>query len=128
MVFLTAAHDKSEVMRMEKAEVDRDRNVWIITDEIYRRIHYGSGPAPSFLDLSDDLLDRVVVVTGVSKAYAMTGWRVGIALAPGPVAKAMAALQSHTTSGANQPWRSADGWRLMAECRARSTRCRRREE
>jgi aspartate aminotransferase len=78
-----------------------DRNVWIITDEIYRRIHYGSGPAPSFLDLSDDLLDRVVVVTGVSKAYAMTGWRVGIALAPGPVAKAMAALQSHTTSGAN---------------------------
>jgi len=78
-----------------------DRNVWIITDEIYRRIHYGSGPAPSFLDLSDDLLDRVVVVTGVSKAYAMTGWRVGLALAPGPVAKAMAALQSHTTSGAN---------------------------
>jgi aspartate aminotransferase len=78
-----------------------DRNVWIVTDEIYRRIHYGSGPAPSFLDLSDDLLDRVVVVTGVSKAYAMTGWRVGIALAPGPVAKAMAALQSHTTSGAN---------------------------
>lgn len=78
-----------------------ERNVWIITDEIYRRIHYGSGPAPSFLDLSDDLLDRVVVVTGVSKAYAMTGWRVGLALAPGPVAKAMAALQSHTTSGAN---------------------------
>ncbi|MGH7615433.1 MAG: pyridoxal phosphate-dependent aminotransferase [Gemmatimonadales bacterium] len=78
-----------------------DRKVWIITDEIYRRIHYGSGPAPSFLDLSDDVLDRVVVVTGVSKAYAMTGWRVGIALAPGPVAKAMAALQSHTTSGAN---------------------------
>ena len=78
-----------------------NRNVWIITDEIYRRIHYGGGPAPSFLDLSDDLLDRVVVVTGVSKAYAMTGWRIGIALAPAPVAKAMAALQSHTTSGAN---------------------------
>jgi len=78
-----------------------ERNVWVISDEIYRRIHYGSGPAPSFLDLSDDLLERVVVVTGVSKAYAMTGWRVGVALAPGPVAKAMAALQSHTTSGAN---------------------------
>jgi aspartate aminotransferase len=77
------------------------RKVWIIADEIYRRIHYGSGPAPSFLDLSDDLLDRLVVISGVSKAYAMTGWRVGLALAPGPVAKAMAALQSHTTSGAN---------------------------
>ncbi|HUC39925.1 MAG TPA: aminotransferase class I/II-fold pyridoxal phosphate-dependent enzyme, partial [Gemmatimonadales bacterium] len=59
-----------------------ERNVWVISDEIYRRSHYGSGPAPSFLDLSDDLLERVVVVTGVSKAYAMTGWRVGVALAP----------------------------------------------
>ena len=78
-----------------------ERKVWVIADEIYRRIHYGSGPAPSFLDLPDDLLERVVVITGVSKAYAMTGWRVGIALAPGPIAKAMAALQSHTTSGAN---------------------------
>jgi aspartate aminotransferase len=78
-----------------------ERKVWVISDEIYRRIHYGSGPAPSFLDLPDDLLARVVVVTGVSKAYAMTGWRVGVALAPGPIAKAMAALQSHTTSGAN---------------------------
>src|SRR5207247_1169699 len=51
----------------------------------------------------DDLLERVVVIYGVSKAYAMTGWRIGLALAPGPVAKAMAALQSHTTTGANHP-------------------------
>jgi aspartate aminotransferase len=78
-----------------------DRRVWVIADEIYRRIHYGDGPAPSFLDLPDDLLERVVLVSGVSKTYAMTGWRVGFALAPGPVAKAMAALQSHMTSGAN---------------------------
>jgi aspartate aminotransferase len=83
------------------AEWASERKVWVIADEIYRRIHYGTGPAPSFLDLSDDFLDRVVIVTGVSKTYAMTGWRVGLALAPGPVAKAMAALQSHTTSGAN---------------------------
>jgi aspartate aminotransferase len=78
-----------------------NRKVWVIADEIYRRIHYGTGPAPSFLDLPDELLERVIVVTGVSKAYAMTGWRIGVALAPGPVAKAMAALQSHTTAGAN---------------------------
>src|SRR5512142_325817 len=83
------------------AEWAAARKVWIIADEIYRRIHYGSGPAPSLLDLSDDFLERTVIVTGVSKTYAMTGWRVGVALAPGPVAKAMAALQSHTTSGAN---------------------------
>src|SRR2546425_36836 len=63
----------------------RDRRVWIVADEIYRRIHYGTGPSPSFLDLPDDLLERVVVIYGVSKAYAMTGWRIGLALAPGPV-------------------------------------------
>ncbi len=80
-----------------------ERKVWVIADEIYRRIHYGPGPAPSFLDLPDELLDRVVVIYGVSKAYAMTGWRIGIALAPAKVAKAMAALQSHTTTGANHP-------------------------
>jgi len=85
------------------AQWARERKVWVIADEIYRRIHYGTGPAPSFLDLPDDLLERVVVVYGVSKAYAMTGWRIGTALAPGPVARAMAALQSHTTTGANHP-------------------------
>jgi aspartate aminotransferase len=83
------------------AQWARERKVWVITDEIYRRIHYGTGPAPSFLDLPDELLARVVVIYGVSKAYAMTGWRIGLALAPAPVAKAMAALQSHTTTGAN---------------------------
>jgi aspartate aminotransferase len=80
-----------------------ERKVWVIADEIYRRIHYGPGPAPSFLDLPDEMLERVVVIYGVSKAYAMTGWRIGIALAPAKIAKAMAALQSHTTTGANHP-------------------------
>jgi aspartate aminotransferase len=83
--------------------------IWLIADEIYRRIHFGTGPAPSVLDLPDELLERVVMVSGVSKAYAMTGWRIGLAMAPVPVAKAMAAVQSHTTSGASQPaqWAAA---------------------
>src|SRR5437660_1445544 len=89
------------------AQWARDRKVWVVADEIYRRIHYGTGPAPSFLDLPDELLERVVVIYGVSKAYAMTGWRIGLALAlggaGGALAKAMAALQSHTTTGANHP-------------------------
>jgi aspartate aminotransferase len=80
-----------------------EKKVWVIADEIYRRIHYGPGPAPSFLDLPDELLERVIVIYGVSKAYAMTGWRIGLALAPSKVAKTMAALQSHTTTGANHP-------------------------
>lgn len=79
------------------------RRLWLISDEIYRRIHFGSGPAPSVLDLPDELLERVVLVYGASKAYAMTGWRIGVALAPAPVAKAMAAFQTHVTSGASHP-------------------------
>ena len=113
------------------AQWARERNVWVIADEIYRRIHYGTGPAPSFLDLPDDLLERVVIITGVSKAYAMTGWRIGFALAPPGVAKAMAALQSHTTTGANHPAQfaaaaalgdervEADVTRMVAEFRKR---------
>ena len=85
------------------AEWASSRNIWIISDEIYRRIHYGSGPAPSLLDLPDELLERVVVTYGASKAHAMTGWRIGVALAPPHLIKAMAAIQSHTTTGANHP-------------------------
>ncbi|MFQ6045286.1 MAG: pyridoxal phosphate-dependent aminotransferase [Gemmatimonadales bacterium] len=79
------------------------RGMWVVADEIYRRIHYGSGPAPSVLDLPDDLLERVVVVSGVSKTYAMTGWRIGFSVAPTQVAQAMAAFQTHVTSGASHP-------------------------
>jgi aspartate aminotransferase len=91
------------------AEWAQKNEIWIIADEIYRRINYGPGPAPSFLDLPDELLTRTVVIYGASKAYAMTGWRIGAALAPPHVAKAMAALQSHTTTGANHPaqWAAA---------------------
>jgi len=113
------------------AEWARERKVWVIADEIYRRIHYGTGPAPSFLDLPDELLERVVLIYGVSKAYAMTGWRIGFALAPPAIAKAMAALQSHTTTGANHPAQyaaaaalgdervEADVTRMVAEFRKR---------
>ncbi len=91
------------------AEWAKKNDVWIIADEIYRRINYGAKAAPSFLDLPDDLLERTVVICGASKAYAMTGWRIGAALAPTHVFKGMAALQSHTTTGANHPaqWASA---------------------
>jgi aspartate aminotransferase len=81
----------------------RKHDVWIIADEIYRRIFYGDGPAPSFLDLPAEDTERLVVITGASKAYAMTGWRIGMAVAPIHLIKAMANLQSHTTSGANHP-------------------------
>src|SRR4029078_784109 len=101
------------------------------SDEIYRRINYGPGPAPSLLDLPDELLERTVIIYGASKAHAMTGWRHGGALAPPHLTKAMAALQSHTTTGANQPaqWAAAmaftdergeaEGSRMVAAFRRR---------
>jgi len=94
------------------AEWAKRKGVWIVADEIYRRIHYGDGVAPSFLDLPDELLEHVVLVDGASKAYAMTGWRIGFALASRELAKTMAALQSHTTSGANTmaQWAAAEAF------------------
>jgi aspartate aminotransferase len=91
------------------AEWAKKHDIWVISDEIYRRISYGNGPAASFLDLPDEYLERAVVIYGASKAYAMTGWRIGAALAPAHLTKAMAALQSHTTTGANHPaqWAAA---------------------
>ena len=94
------------------AEWARRKGVWIVADEIYRRIHYGAGAAPSFLDLPDDLTEKVVIIDGASKAYAMTGWRIGFALGPRELARTMNALQSHTTSGANTiaMWAAAEAF------------------
>ena len=77
-----------------------DKGCWVICDEVCRRIHFGSGPAPSVLDLPDELLERVVVVGGASKIYALSRWRLGFSLGPHAVIKAMTALQSHLTGGA----------------------------
>ena len=85
------------------AEWAQKHEIWIVADEIYRRINYGPGPAPSFLDLPEALRERVAIITGASKAYAMTGWRIGCVIAPPHLVSAVAALQSHTTTGANQP-------------------------
>ena len=115
------------------AEWARQNDVWIISDEIYRLINFGPGPAPSLLDLPDDLLERVVIIYGASKAYAMTGWRIGAALAPPHLTKAMAALQSHTTTGANHPamWAAATAFadeRVEAEVGAMVAAFRRRRD
>jgi aspartate aminotransferase len=115
------------------AEWARKHDIWVIADEIYRVINYGTGPAASFLDLPDEYLERTVVIYGASKAYAMTGWRIGAALAPPHLAKAMAALQSHTTTGANHPaqWAAATAFaddRVDAEVQKMTAAFRRRRD
>ena len=69
---------------------------WVLSDEIYLRIAYDE-PAISVLQLAP-ARDRLILINGVAKAYAMTGWRIGWAIAPLAVTKAMIAVQSHTTS------------------------------
>jgi aspartate aminotransferase len=75
-----------------------ERGWWTLSDEIYLRIAYGNAAASS-LDVAPSR-ERLVVVNGVAKAYAMTGWRIGWAISPPKLAAAMTALQSHTTSNA----------------------------
>ncbi len=79
-------------------DVAADRGWWVLSDEIYQRIAFDA-PAPSALDVAK-ARERLVILNGVAKAYAMTGWRIGWAIAPPAVARAMAAFQSHTTSNA----------------------------
>ena len=79
-----------------------ERGWWVISDEIYRAITYGDEPATSALEVAPSL-ERLVLVDGVAKAYAMTGWRIGWAIAPRELASAMTAFQSHTTSNAAAP-------------------------
>jgi aspartate aminotransferase len=73
-------------------------DLWIITDELYDRLVYDGTECVSVASLGDDIKSRSVVVNGVSKTYAMTGWRIGFAAAPLPVVKAMTDLQGHVTS------------------------------
>ncbi|NPV72768.1 MAG: pyridoxal phosphate-dependent aminotransferase [Pelotomaculum sp.] len=73
-------------------------DLMVISDEIYEKIIYDGLRHVSIASLSPELKERTVVINGVSKAYAMTGWRIGYAAASYPVAKAIADLQSHTTS------------------------------
>src|SRR5215207_2100240 len=72
--------------------------IWVVTDEIYEHLTYGGVTAPSMPVVVPELADRCVVVNGVAKTYAMTGWRVGWVLGPTDVVKAATNLQSHATS------------------------------
>jgi aspartate/methionine/tyrosine aminotransferase len=70
----------------------------VLTDEIYEHLTYDGVAAPSLPVLVPELADRCVVVNGVAKTYAMTGWRVGWVIGPADVVQAATNLQSHATS------------------------------
>lgn len=79
------------------AELALRHGFWVISDEIYDRLTYGFEHT-SVAALGADVADRTITIGGCSKSYAMTGWRIGFAAAPSPVAKAMSNFQDQVTS------------------------------
>ena len=73
-------------------------NVLIVTDDMYEHIYWGNEPFTSFAEACPNLFDRTITVNGVSKAYAMTGWRIGYCGAPASIVKGMKKVQGQSTS------------------------------
>ena len=78
-----------------------EKRFYVISDEIYEKLIYDGDKHVSIASLSDAIKAQTIVINGVSKSYAMTGWRIGYAAGPKPVIRAMTSFQSHTTSNPN---------------------------
>jgi aspartate/methionine/tyrosine aminotransferase len=78
-----------------------EHGIWVLTDEIYEHLVYGGATFASLPTLVPETRDKCIVVNGVAKTYAMTGWRVGWMIGPKDVVKGAANLQSHATSNVN---------------------------
>jgi aspartate/methionine/tyrosine aminotransferase len=101
-----AVYSRAQVQ--EIGEWAAAKGIWVVTDEIYEHLTYDDNEFTSMPVLVPELADRCVVVNGVAKTYAMTGWRVGWVIAPEDVIAAGANLQSHATSNvANVAQRAA---------------------
>jgi aspartate aminotransferase len=91
-----SCYDREELEAIAKVVVQHD--LVVIADEIYEKLLYDNRTFTSIAALGDQIKDRTVVVNGMSKAFAMTGWRLGYAAGPKKIIEAMAKVQSHTTS------------------------------
>ncbi|MEM6821696.1 MAG: pyridoxal phosphate-dependent aminotransferase [Verrucomicrobiota bacterium] len=80
------------------AEVALDEEIMIMSDEIYEKLIYGETKHASIASFSNEVYEQTITINGFSKAYSMTGWRLGYSAAPKDVAKAINSLQSHSTS------------------------------
>lgn len=93
-----AVYDEAEVRAI--AKVCEDAEIFVLADEIYEKLCYNGVKAFSIAKCSERMKDLTITINGVSKTYAMTGWRVGYLAAPKDVAKAIDSFQSHATSNA----------------------------
>lgn len=99
-------YSRDEVVAIGRWAAEHD--IWVLTDEIYEHLTYGDHTFTSIATAVPELGDKVVIVNGVAKTYAMTGWRVGWVIGPVDVIKAASNLQSHQTSNvANVSQRAA---------------------
>lgn len=102
LLFVSPSNPTGAVYSPEETEaVGRwalDRGLWVITDEIYEHLTYDGMPFTSILKAVPELAEQAVILNGVAKTYAMTGWRVGWMAGPLDVIKAATNLQSHATS------------------------------
>ena len=102
LVFVSPSNPTGAVYPPEQiAEIGQwaaERGLWVVTDEIYEHLVYGEAVFASVPVMAPDIADRCVVLNGVAKTYAMTGWRVGWMIGPGDVIQAATNLQSHATS------------------------------
>ncbi len=102
LLFVSPSNPTGAVYPPEQvAEIGRwaaERGIWVVTDEIYEHLVYGDARFVSMPVVAPEIADRCLVLNGVAKTYAMTGWRVGWMAGPADVIKAAINLQSHTTS------------------------------
>ena len=92
-----AAYSADEIMAIAEV-LRRHPHVWIMSDDMYEHILYDDFRFATIAQVAPDLYERTLTINGCSKAYAMTGWRIGYAGGPLPLIKAMAKLQSQSTS------------------------------
>ncbi|MCL7021088.1 pyridoxal phosphate-dependent aminotransferase, partial [Vibrio vulnificus] len=102
LLFVSPSNPTGAVYPREQVEaIGRwavEHGLWVLTDEIYEHLVYGDAEFSSLPVVVPELADRTVIVNGVAKTYAMTGWRVGWLIGPQDVVKAATNLQSHATS------------------------------
>ena len=106
VVLTTPSNPTGQVMSRADLEMVAEfavsHDILVVSDEIYEKLIYEDDKQHiSIASLGQDIYDRTIVINGVSKSYAMTGWRIGYAAAPLPIAKLMASLQSHMASNPN---------------------------
>ncbi len=97
----TGAVYSADELKALADEITRRDGIFVISDEIYRNLVYDGQKHVSIASFGEEIKNRTIIIDGMSKSYAMTGWRVGWAIAPLEIAKAMTRAQSHITSNVN---------------------------